>query len=91
MTTQAGAAAPAPAVTAPVAAPAVVAAPLAVEAPKAPPVPAHPSHGEFKGGAAAYATPAIRRLAREFGVDLAKVKGTGRKGRIQKADVQADV
>ncbi len=29
-----------------------------------------------------HATPVIRRLAREFGVNLAKVKGTGRKGRI---------
>ncbi|RWR00507.1 pyruvate dehydrogenase [[Pantoea] beijingensis] len=38
-----------------------------------------------------HATPVIRRLAREFGVNLAKVKGTGRKGRILKEDVQAYV
>ncbi|MDI5448905.1 E3 binding domain-containing protein, partial [Salmonella enterica subsp. enterica serovar Anatum] len=31
------------------------------------------------------------RLAREFGVNLAKVKGTGRKGRILREDVQAYV
>ncbi|WP_426816925.1 pyruvate dehydrogenase complex dihydrolipoyllysine-residue acetyltransferase [Winslowiella sp. 2C04] len=38
-----------------------------------------------------HATPVIRRLAREFGVNLAKVKGTGRKNRILKEDVQAYV
>jgi pyruvate dehydrogenase E2 component (dihydrolipoamide acetyltransferase) len=38
-----------------------------------------------------HATPVIRRLAREFGVNLTKVKGTGRKGRILKEDVQAYV
>jgi pyruvate dehydrogenase E2 component (dihydrolipoamide acetyltransferase) len=35
-----------------------------------------------------YASPAIRRFARELGVDLAHVKGTARKGRITKDDVQ---
>ncbi len=38
-----------------------------------------------------HATPLIRRLAREFGVNLAKVKGTGRKGRILREDVLAYV
>ncbi|ELQ6261945.1 pyruvate dehydrogenase complex dihydrolipoyllysine-residue acetyltransferase [Cronobacter malonaticus] len=38
-----------------------------------------------------HATPLIRRLAREFGVNLAKVKGTGRKGRILREDIQAYV
>jgi len=38
-----------------------------------------------------HATPVIRRLAREFGVDLAKVKGTGRKGRILREDIQTYV
>jgi pyruvate dehydrogenase E2 component (dihydrolipoamide acetyltransferase) len=37
---------------------------------------------------AVYASPAIRRIAREFGVDLANVQGSGRKGRILKEDVQ---
>lgn len=39
----------------------------------------------------AHATPVVRRLAREFGVNLAKVKGTGRKGRIMREDVQSYV
>ncbi|EXU75800.1 pyruvate dehydrogenase complex dihydrolipoyllysine-residue acetyltransferase [Erwinia mallotivora] len=48
--------------------------------------------GEFaENDAYVHATPVIRRLAREFGVNLAKVKGTGRKGRILKEDVQAYV
>ncbi len=38
-----------------------------------------------------HATPAIRRFARDLGVDLAKVKGTGRKGRILKSDVKGFV
>ena len=38
-----------------------------------------------------YASPSVRRLAREFGVDLGFVKGTGRKGRILKDDVKAYV
>ena len=39
----------------------------------------------------AHATPVIRRLARELGVNLDKVKGTGRKGRIVKEDIEAYV
>ena len=40
---------------------------------------------------AVYAGPAVRRLAREFGVDLTKVQGTGQKGRLLKEDVQSYV
>ncbi len=40
---------------------------------------------------AAHASPAVRRLAREFGVDLTRVKGTGPKQRILKEDVQNHV
>ncbi|UCZ73975.1 pyruvate dehydrogenase complex dihydrolipoyllysine-residue acetyltransferase [Dickeya zeae] len=72
------AAAPAPAASAPAAA-----APAAAKA---------DSKGEFaENDAYIHATPVIRRLAREFGVNLAKVKGTGRKGRILREDVQAYV
>ena len=39
--------------------------------------------------AKAYASPAVRRFARELGVDLNQLRGTGRKGRIVKEDVQA--
>jgi pyruvate dehydrogenase E2 component (dihydrolipoamide acetyltransferase) len=39
----------------------------------------------------AHASPAVRRLAREFGVDLSRVKGTGPKERILKEDVQGYV
>jgi pyruvate dehydrogenase E2 component (dihydrolipoamide acetyltransferase) len=39
----------------------------------------------------AHASPAVRRFARELGVDLALVKGSGPKGRVVKEDVQAFV
>ncbi|OFZ96704.1 MAG: dihydrolipoyllysine-residue acetyltransferase [Betaproteobacteria bacterium RIFCSPLOWO2_02_FULL_62_17] len=39
----------------------------------------------------AHASPSVRKFARELGVDLAKVKGSGPKGRIQQGDVQAFV
>lgn len=35
-----------------------------------------------------YAGPAVRRIAREFGIDLTQIQGTGDKGRINKGDVQ---
>jgi pyruvate dehydrogenase E2 component (dihydrolipoyllysine-residue acetyltransferase) len=40
-------------------------------------------------GSPVYTGPGARRLARELGVDLGAVKGSGRKGRIQKSDVEA--
>lgn len=74
----------------------VAAAPAAAPAPAkaaAAPAPVAAAKAEEKGEFVAseayvHATPAIRRLAREFGVNLANVKGSGRKGRIQKEDVQ---
>ena len=39
----------------------------------------------------AHASPAVRRFARELGVDLGRLEGSGRKGRILKEDVQAFV
>lgn len=44
-----------------------------------------------KSGDTAHASPSIRRFARELGVELAKLSGTGRKGRITKDDVKAFV
>ncbi|HBM3227206.1 TPA: pyruvate dehydrogenase complex dihydrolipoyllysine-residue acetyltransferase [Klebsiella oxytoca] len=71
---------------APAAAPAQAAKPAAAPAAKA------EGKSEFaENDAYVHATPLIRRLAREFGVNLAKVKGTGRKGRILREDVQAYV
>ncbi len=47
---------------------------------------APPADGD--GGGPVYASPAVRRIARELGVDLHQVSGSGRKGRITKEDVQ---
>jgi pyruvate dehydrogenase E2 component (dihydrolipoamide acetyltransferase) len=68
------AAAPAPAVAATV----VVAAPL-------PPVPMEPREAIQ---AKPHASPSVRKFARELGVDLGRVKGSGPKGRILRGDVQ---
>ena len=71
-------------------APAQAAAPAAAPAPKAEAV--APAAGDFQeNGDYAHASPVVRRLAREFGVNLSKVKGTGRKSRILKEDVQSYV
>jgi pyruvate dehydrogenase E2 component (dihydrolipoamide acetyltransferase) len=66
----------APAPVAPVAAK-PLAAPVAAQA--VPPV---------ASGAKAHASPAIRRFARELGVDVSLVKGSGEKSRVTKDDVQ---
>ncbi|WP_058912275.1 pyruvate dehydrogenase complex dihydrolipoyllysine-residue acetyltransferase [Entomohabitans teleogrylli] len=80
---------------APAAAPAKqeAAAPAAkAEKPAAAPATKAEGKSEFaENDAYVHATPLIRRLAREFGVNLAKVKGSGRKGRILREDVQAYV
>ncbi|MGR5456645.1 E3 binding domain-containing protein, partial [Vibrio alfacsensis] len=75
---------------APVAAPAQAAAPA--PAPKAEASAAAPAANDFQeNNDYAHASPVVRRLAREFGVNLSKVKGTGRKSRILKEDVQSYV
>ena len=43
---------------------------------------------QTNGGGPPYASPSVRRLARERSVDLAGVQGSGRKGRIVKEDVE---
>ena len=55
----------------------------------APPAEAPPAAGD--GAGPVYASPAVRRIARELGVDLHHVTGSGRKGRITKEDVQSFV
>ncbi|MGN5077638.1 pyruvate dehydrogenase complex dihydrolipoyllysine-residue acetyltransferase [Aeromonas veronii] len=75
---------------APVAAPVAQAAAPVAAAP-APVAQAAASSDFVANDAYVHASPAVRRLAREFGVNLAKVKASGRKGRIVKEDVQAYV
>ncbi|MGS2720777.1 dihydrolipoyllysine-residue acetyltransferase [Paraglaciecola aestuariivivens] len=80
--TQAPSEAPAKAEEKPAAAPQKVAS--QAKAAPVPPAPA-PSNGK------AHASPSVRRIAREFGVDLTQVSGSGPKNRILKEDVQAYV
>ncbi|MCC6917144.1 dihydrolipoyllysine-residue acetyltransferase [Nitrosomonas sp.] len=58
-----------------------------------PPVPAQiPGHAASQdSGVTPHASPSVRRFARELGVDLGRVTGTGPKQRILKEDVQAFV
>jgi pyruvate dehydrogenase E2 component (dihydrolipoamide acetyltransferase) len=87
----AAAPAPAPAAKAPVEKPS--------DAPATPsPAPAQPSAlaqapsipaGEGGARHASHASPSVRKFARELGVDVTQVKGTGPKGRITQADVTA--
>jgi pyruvate dehydrogenase E2 component (dihydrolipoamide acetyltransferase) len=58
---------------------------------KAGATPAPAVSGPSKAGTKVHAGPAVRMTAREFGVELADVPGTGPKGRILKEDVQAYV
>ena len=76
------AAAPAPAATAPAAAPAAPAAAAPVVAAVAP-APAAAS------GDRVFASPLARRIAKDAGIDIAKVAGSGPHGRIVQADVEA--
>jgi pyruvate dehydrogenase E2 component (dihydrolipoamide acetyltransferase) len=88
-----GAGAAAPAAAAPAsAAPAVAAPTPAATATAAPAVAVMPAHDPTaaKGGLP-HASPSIRRLARELGVPLGEVAGSGPKGRITQADLQGFV
>ncbi len=66
--------------------PALRAAAPAPEIPSSPPL--TKGGGEAGGFARAHASPSVRRFARELGVDLPRVKGTGPKERVTKDDVQ---
>ena len=92
----ASATSPVPAVTAPApaaAAPAVVAAAPAVEPPivRAPAPPPIVQKIVVEDPAASHASPSVRKFARELGVTIHQVSGTGPKGRITQEDVQAFV
>ena len=50
--------------------------------------PADAAPPQQSGSNQVYAGPAVRKLAREFGVSLSKVRGTGARGRILKEDLQ---
>jgi len=66
-------------------------APAAVPAVAAAPATAMPHQPGAPTGALPHASPSVRRAARELGVPLAEVKGSGPKGRITHEDVQAFV
>ncbi|MCO5127482.1 MAG: pyruvate dehydrogenase complex dihydrolipoamide acetyltransferase [Rhodobacteraceae bacterium] len=74
---------PAPKAAAPAVAPATSAAPAPA------PAAATPAPAASSGGARVIASPLARRLAKEKGLDIASLKGSGPHGRIVKADVEA--
>jgi pyruvate dehydrogenase E2 component (dihydrolipoamide acetyltransferase) len=82
--------APAPAAAVAAAIPAAV--PAAVQQPAAAPaqVPAEPVR-PAAGGLIPYASPAVRKFARELGADLALITGSGPRGRITREDIQSFV
>ena len=94
--------APVPSTSAPQAAPATpvqktvappaapIPAPAVVSAPTSSPAPARAEPASSIDGAS-HASPSVRKFARELGVTIAQVKGTGPKGRISQEDVQAFV
>jgi pyruvate dehydrogenase E2 component (dihydrolipoamide acetyltransferase) len=79
---------PAPAPAAPASA-AVISTPAAPAAERVAPTAALPAHEPTAPtGALPHASPSVRKFARELGVPLAEVKGSGPKGRITEEDIQ---
>ncbi|OUL98957.1 dihydrolipoyllysine-residue acetyltransferase [Variovorax sp. JS1663] len=87
----AAAPAPAPAAAAPAPASAPAAAPAASASAPAPAAAAAPAHDPTvaPSGKLPHASPSVRKFARELGVPLEEVKGSGLKGRITQEDVQS--
>lgn len=67
---------------------AAVPSPPPAAAPESAPAARQPTAIDEGSFATAYASPSVRRFARELGVDLGKVKGSGVKGRITPEDVK---
>ncbi|WGL18048.1 dihydrolipoyllysine-residue acetyltransferase [Microbulbifer bruguierae] len=89
-TVSAGGAAPAPAAAAPAPVPAAAATPVSeVEAPQEAPKRDPHVERDHSPSAEVYAGPAVRKLARELGVTLNKVKPTGPRSRVTKDDLNA--
>lgn len=82
---EAAAATPATAQAAPSPAPSPARAP---ETPRVSPTASLPPTESAAPAAIAHASPSVRRFARELGVEIARVPGTGPKGRITQLDVQ---
>ena|SRR5579884_3928395 len=81
--------APAPAKV-PAPAPAATPAPVPRPAPVAPPAgPAPAAAAPSKDGGRIHTSPLVRRMAKEHGIDLSAVQGTGAGGRISKQDIEA--
>lgn len=86
----ASAAAPAPSAPARAPAPTPASAAPAAPAPAPAPIPAHqPGAPGAVGADLPHASPSVRKFARELGVPLAEIRGSGAKGRITHEDVQA--
>jgi pyruvate dehydrogenase E2 component (dihydrolipoamide acetyltransferase) len=79
----------APMAASPVRAPAPTATPAPAPPPQAAPKAAQPKSNGHDGGARVLASPLARRLAKDGGLDLTAVSGTGPHGRIVKRDVEA--
>jgi len=95
----AAAAAPAPAPAKATPAPAPVPVPVAAPAPKPqivpPPAPqpaaVAPAASATKEAARVHSSPLVRRMAKEHGIDLTTVPGTGSGGRVSKQDIEAAI
>jgi len=83
------AASPVAAASTPAPAPAPVAAPASMPERTSPTAALAVAEPAAPGGRLAHASPSVRKFARELGVPLEEVKGTGPKGRVTQEDVQA--